>query len=114
MRVHTLIGMLRLLCASALALILTSAFSGCALYNTYQKCGLRGCRGDAKITADVLSRFQQHLELEPDAITVQTLDHVVYLYGVVSSGLEIGTAESIAGRVPGVTRVVNSMAVQTR
>jgi hypothetical protein len=111
--VHPLLPMLRSLCVWALAFVLIGVVSGCALYRTYEKCGIRGCPGDAKITADVLSQFQQHLELEPDAITVQTLDHVVYLYGVVSSGQEIGTAESIASQVPGVTRVVNSMAVQT-
>jgi osmotically-inducible protein OsmY len=44
-------------------------------------------------------------------ITVQTLDHVVYLYGIVASGLEIGTAESIALQVPGVARVVNSIVI---
>jgi osmotically-inducible protein OsmY len=54
------------------------------------------------------------LDLEPNAIAVQTLDHVVYLYGLVSSSLEIYTAESIARRVPGVTGVVNSMVAQTR
>jgi osmotically-inducible protein OsmY len=41
------------------------------------------------------------------------MDHVVYLNGVVRSGLEVGTAESIAGQVPGVARVVNSIAVFT-
>jgi osmotically-inducible protein OsmY len=54
------------------------------------------------------------LELEPNAITVQTLDRVVYLYGVVSSSLEIGTAESIARKVPNVKGVVNSVVAQTR
>jgi osmotically-inducible protein OsmY len=42
---------------------------------------------------------------------VQTLDHVVYLYGVVASGLEIGTADSIASQAPGVAQVVNSIVI---
>ena len=104
----------RSLCALACALILTDVLSGCAVYNTYKKCGFYGCPGDAKITAAILARFSQHLELEPNAITVQTLDHVVYLYGVVSSSLEIDTAESIARKVPGVTRGVSSVVAQTR
>jgi len=91
-------------CALAFVLILTGVLSGCAAYKTYENCGLHGCPGDATITADV----------EPNAITVQTLDHVVYLYGLVSSSLEISTAESIARKVPGVTGVVNSMAADTR
>src|ERR1700722_7185062 len=104
----------RLLCMLALALILTDVLYGCAAYSTYKKCGFYGCPGDANINAAILARFREHLELEPNAITVQTLDHVVYLYGVVSSSLEIDTAESIAHSVPDVKGVVNSMVVQTR
>jgi hyperosmotically inducible periplasmic protein len=111
---HTLIYMRRSLCALAFVLILTGAVSGCAGHNTYEKCGFYGCPGDAKITADVLAKFSQRRDLEPNAITVQTLDHVVYLYGLVSSSLEIGTAEAIARKVPGVTGVVNSVAAETR
>jgi hypothetical protein len=104
----------RSLCALAFVLILTDVISGCAAYNTYKKCGFRGCAGDAKITAEILSQFREHSELEPNAITVQTLDHVVYLNGLVSSNLEIATAESIARQVPGVTRVVSSVVAMTR
>jgi osmotically-inducible protein OsmY len=52
--------------------------------------------------------------MEPNAVYVQTIDHVVYLNGVVRSSLEISTAESIADQVPGVARVVNSMVAFTR
>jgi hypothetical protein len=96
--------------ALAFALSLTVALSACALYNTSEKCGVHGCPDDAKITADVRSQFKQRPDLEPNAISVQTLDHVVYLHGLVSSGLEADTADSIAGQVPGVTRVVSSIA----
>jgi osmotically-inducible protein OsmY len=88
--------------------------SGCAVYNTFEKCGVRGCPGDADITAEILLRFSKQQDLEPNTITVQTLDHVVYLYGLVSSNLEIGTAESIAREVPGVTEVVSSVVAMTR
>jgi osmotically-inducible protein OsmY len=87
------------------------SLSGCALYNTYEKCGFVGCPADAKITAGVVLQLSKCSSLEPNVVNVQTLDHVVYLYGVVSSGLEIGTAESIALQVPGVSRVVNSIVV---
>jgi osmotically-inducible protein OsmY len=103
--------MRRPLGALSFAVILTGALPGCALYNTYEKCGLHGCPGDAKITADIVSQFHQHSDLEPNAIAVQTLDRVVYLHGLVSSGLEIDTAESIARSAPGVARVVSSIAV---
>jgi hypothetical protein len=100
-------------CAWVSILFLTGALSGCALFDTYEKCGFRGCAGDANITADVVLQLNRCSFLEPNVISVQTIDHVVYLNGVVRSGLEIGTAESIAGQVPGVARVVNSIAVFT-
>lgn len=56
-------------------------------------------------------QFSRCSFLEPNKITVQTLDHVVYLNGAVVSGLEISTAESIALQVPGVRRVMNSVVV---
>jgi osmotically-inducible protein OsmY len=71
---------------------------------------LHGCPGDAKITAEIVSQFNQSRFLEP-TIRVQTMDHVVYLDGVVSSGLEIDAAGSIARQVPGVARVLNSIVV---
>jgi osmotically-inducible protein OsmY len=97
--------------ARALVLTLITAVSGCAVYDTYKNCGFQGCPGDAKITADVRSQFQQSSFLEPNAIRVQTLNHVVYLGGVVVSGLEIDAAESIARNVPDVADVVNSIVV---
>ncbi len=94
-------------------LIMRGVLSGCAVYDTYEKCGFHGCPGDAKITANVRSQLNQCLFLEPNAIRVQTLNHVVFLEGVVSSGLEIDTAESIARKVPDVARVMNSIVVST-
>jgi osmotically-inducible protein OsmY len=47
----------------------------------------------------------------PNSIQVQTLDHVVYLNGLVSTGMDSQTAESVALEVPDVSRVVNSVAV---
>jgi len=91
--------------------LLASALSGCALSSAIEKCGFRGCTGDAAITAEIVMQFSRCSFLEPNKITVQTLDHVVYLNGAVVSGLEISTAESIALQVPGVRRVMNSVVV---
>ena len=99
------------LCALAVGVILNGSLCGCAAYDTYEKCGVHGCPGDAQITAQVRARFRERSDFEQNAISVQTLDHVVYLSGVVSDGLEVNDAESIASSVPGVTQVVNSMAV---
>ena len=72
--------------ALALTVILAGALPACAVY---RKCGLAGCAGDAKITADVRTLFKQHPVLEPpNLIHVQTLDHIVYLSGQVDTELE--------------------------
>jgi hypothetical protein len=104
----------RALCVWACILFQSLALSGCALYKAYEKCGFRGCPGDANITADVVLQLSRCSFIEPNVVSVQTIDHVVYLNGVVRSSLEIGTAESIAGHVPGVARVVNSIVAFTR
>jgi osmotically-inducible protein OsmY len=96
------------LISSALTVAL-GFLSGCA---TEGKCGSEGCSGDAKITAKVQSLINQHRELgPPNAIYVQTLDHVVYLTGTVSAGEMSRTAESVALTAPAVTRVVNTISV---
>ncbi len=95
--------------ALAFTVILTGALSGCA---AYRKCGFAGCPGDAKIMAEVRALFRQHPALEPpNLLEVQTLDHVVYLYGVLDTDLEREMAESIALQVSGVVRVVNSIGI---
>jgi osmotically-inducible protein OsmY len=95
-------------CLAALAFTSTTALCGCA---GYPKCDAAGCSGDAKINSTIEARFAKDLEIEPNAITVQTLDHRVYLYGEVASVLEIDKAKSIAQSVPGVTEVVSAVVV---
>jgi osmotically-inducible protein OsmY len=83
---------------------------GCAVYKTYEKCGFEGCPDDQRITRDVQALFRQHPALEPpNLIDVQTLDHVVYLNGLVNTDLERQLAESVAAGARGVARVVNSI-----
>jgi len=93
--------------ALALILGLTSALPGCAAYT---QCGFAGCPGDAQITAQVRSLLGQHPALEPpNLLEVHTLDHVVYLNGVVDTDLERQMAETVARQAKGVKRVVNSI-----
>jgi osmotically-inducible protein OsmY len=89
-----------------LGLVAAGVLSGCA---TFEKCGFKGCPGDAQITAEVKALFDQHPALGT-SIDVQTLDHVVYLYGLVDSRLQSEVAKSVALEAPGVTRVVSSIA----
>jgi osmotically-inducible protein OsmY len=91
----------------ALALVFTAGLAGCAAYT---KCGIGGCPGDAKITAEVQALFEEHPALEPpNLLHVQTLDRVVYLTGLVDTDLERQMAESVALQAAGVSAVVNSI-----
>ena len=93
--------------ALAITLMLAGVLSGCA---AYKKCGFGGCPGDAEITADVRALFDQHPVLEPpNLLEVRTLDHVVYLNGVVDTDTQRLMAESVARQAKGVTKVVNSI-----
>jgi osmotically-inducible protein OsmY len=90
-------------------LLLPGVLAGCAAET---KCGWGGCPGDAQITANVQTQLKRHPDLEGvNSINVQTLDHVVYLSGEVGDGLMKETAESIARKIPGVSRVENTIAV---
>lgn len=56
--------------------------------------------------------FHAHPALEPpNLLNVQTVDHVVYLYGLVDTDLEREVAESVGLQVTGVTKVVNSIGI---
>jgi osmotically-inducible protein OsmY len=93
--------------ALAFTLVLTGVLPGCAVYG---KCGFGGCPGDAEITREVHALFDQHPALEPpNLLEVQTLNHVVYLTGLVDTDLERQMAESVALEAKGVAKVVNSI-----
>ncbi len=97
------------LLALAVSVILAGGLCGCA---TFRKCGLAGCADDAKITAQIQALFVQHPSLEaPNSVNVQTLDHVVYLYGLVNTDLERALAETVARQATGVLNVVNSIGI---
>ncbi len=87
------------------ALLFASVLQGCA---TNTRCGPGGCTGDAEITARVQASFNQYPSLQaPNLVTVQTVDHVVYLRGLVNTPYELELASSVASKADGVTRVVN-------
>jgi hypothetical protein len=89
------------------ALNVAAALPGCAVFPQSSNAAV-----DQTITADVETRFGQNTELEgPNLINVQTINRVVYLNGLVSSGLQRSDAEVAANQVQGVDKVVNSIAV---
>jgi len=94
------------------AALLGAALTACSSIDAYRKCGLAGCPGDAGITASVEDLLRENRAIESWGIQVQTLDRVVYLYGIVDTGLERNIIESTALEVPGVARVVNSIGIR--
>ena len=98
-----------LLLASILLCTGTLVLQGCV---SSRQCTSEQCKNDAKITADVQAKIKERRELGgPNAVYVQTREGVVYLTGQVTTDLQRDTAESVAGKVPGVMRVVNSIAL---
>jgi osmotically-inducible protein OsmY len=86
---------------------LSGSLSACTVF---RKCGLGGCPDDTRISADVRAQLDRYPELQPpNLISVQTLDHVVYLNGQVNTEPERNLAKAAAARVAGVTRVVNNI-----
>jgi osmotically-inducible protein OsmY len=94
-------------CALTVAFIVPGLFVGCA---AERKCGFEGCPGDAQISTNVESLLNQHPEIGTE-VNVQTLNHVVYLSGFVAAGEIRATAENVAGTAPGVSKVVDTIAV---
>jgi osmotically-inducible protein OsmY len=97
----------KLLSTSVLVVMLTAAHSASA---TIRKCASDACADDAKIVSSVEALLDSHAEFgPPKTIRVQSFDHVVYLYGLVDTGMERSTAGAVASLAPGVARVVNSI-----
>jgi len=95
--------------ASILLCTCTLALQGCVASS---QCASEECKHDAKITADVQAKLKERRELGgPNMVYAQTREGVVYLTGQVATDLQRETAENVAGQVPGVVRVVNSIAL---
>lgn len=90
-----------------LALSLALGLSGCA---NLRPCTAAACADDKRISGDIRQRMKQYPAIEaPNIVRVNTIDHVVYLYGQVETEVQRSLAEEIARSEPGVTRVVNSI-----
>ena len=97
----------RKILAFVAALTVAAALPGCAVFPQSSNAAV-----DQKLTADVETRLGQSAELEaPNLLNVQTINRVVYLNGLVSTGLQRRDAELVANQVQGVDKVVDSIAV---
>jgi osmotically-inducible protein OsmY len=89
------------------ALILAAALSGCATLNADN--------GDARTTAAVESSLARHPELgAPGDLQVETVNHVVYLHGIVANDFQRSIADSVALQASNNAVIVNSIAVSDK
>jgi BON domain len=100
-------------CAQAVVRLAAAAvllcIAGCA---SLGGCGIEGCRDDRRISGEVRALLEGHPGLEPpNRVTVQTLDRVVYLNGLVDTPYEKELAEALARQASGTARVVNLIGV---
>jgi osmotically-inducible protein OsmY len=89
-----------------------TAINGSSEINRIFTCSASASTGRTNATSSCPSSkalFDQHPELGT-SIDVQTLDHVVYLYGLVDTPFQSEIAKSVAVDAPGVARVVSSIA----
>ena len=58
----------------------------------------------------VNAAISRHPDLgAPSEIRVSTIDHIVYLTGIVDTGYQRSVAESLAANTKGVSKLVNSI-----
>ena len=92
-----------------LAAVVLASLAGCA---SLAPCGIKGCPDDRRLTAQVRGLLDEHDELgAPNVVTVQTVDRVVYLNGLVETPYQKELAEALARQAPGTVRVVNLIGV---
>lgn len=89
----------------SVALLLTAAIPVCAIAGPT----------DVRITSDIKTSYEESTTLRaPNDLHVQTIHQIVYLTGLVDTGLQRQMAETIARDIPGVVRVVDSVAVNNQ
>ena len=96
----------------ACLLALAPALAGCDMAAAIHKCGWSGCAGDARISAEVRDMLFARADVFANDISVQTLDRVVYLSGLVDTGVERAEIVAAVGRVSGVERIVDSLVIR--
>jgi osmotically-inducible protein OsmY len=92
------------------ALFLSATLPGCALQEGAAK---DPSPEHADVTANVQAVLRQHSELSPpNELYVSTHDGVAYLSGLVATPLQGESARALAEGVPGVRKVVSSVATE--
>jgi osmotically-inducible protein OsmY len=91
-------------------LAVLSLLAGCVA----ETCKDHPCSADDKLVEAVKANIAQHPALMADTLRVQADQGVVYLYGLVSTQLELTEVEDVARATAGVIRVVNLCGVDNR
>ena len=94
--------------ATLVAALLTQ-LAACSTFDAYHKCGFGGCPGDKETTAQVEAALREAPGISYWTVDVQTLDHVVYLHGIVDTNPERARIEEVAMQASGGDKVVNSI-----
>jgi osmotically-inducible protein OsmY len=90
-------------CAMLIAFaLLTSCSSG----------DVRNNSADAGLAKQIQSTLFERRDLPMENVTVQVIDAVVYLYGIVDTELQRNLIEEVARDTPGIVNVVNSIGVR--
>jgi len=90
------------------AFVLIAALSGCAV----ETCNDHPCSPDDKLIEAVKGNIRQHSALLTDQIRVQSQEGTVYLYGRVSTNVELVLVEDVAKSTVGVKKVVNLCTIE--
>ncbi|HLN23925.1 MAG TPA: BON domain-containing protein [Patescibacteria group bacterium] len=88
--------------------VLSGALSACS---SFGQCSSADCVADAKLSADIQAQLDARPALDANGVYVHTMDHVVYLNGIVDTVGQRREAKAIVLGVPGVTQVVNNIGV---
>jgi osmotically-inducible protein OsmY len=94
-----------------IALLSLLSLAGCA---AQRKCESAACADDAQITARIEKLLYDNKAIATWDIQVQTINHTVYLYGIVDTNVQRAFIEESARKTQGVEKVVNSISIKGR
>jgi osmotically-inducible protein OsmY len=101
----------RHLLVAAITLLTLLSLTGCA---AQRKCEANACADDKAITARIEAALYANAAIATWDIQVQTINHTVYLYGLVDTNVQRAFIEETAHKTQGVEKVVNSISIRGR
>jgi osmotically-inducible protein OsmY len=96
---------------AAITLLTLVSLGGCAAHH---KCEGNACADDKAITAKIEAALRANAAIATWDIQVQTINHTVYLYGLVDTNVQRAFIDETAHKTEGVEKVVNSISIRGR